>query len=675
MDLDRPLTEIPFIGPTYKQKLKKLKLETWHDLLTHVPHRYLDYRPQKTNLRIEIGQPLTVQGKIVTAHNQYTKANKKIQLVEIATRDKTFLAIWFNQPFIIRNFEIGQAYSFSGIIDWFSKKQALIAPLFEKILPGKPLVHTGQIVSIYPETQGLSSKWLRSRLSYLINSKITSDDYLDHEIRKRFELTDLCGAFQEVHFPKTLENAEKARTRLAFDELLFLHLANIKKKRKWKKEKVGHELLIDSSELDEMLKTLPFKLTKSQLTSLNEIVEDLGKKTPMNRLLQGDVGSGKTVIAAIAAWLAHKNGLQTMVMAPTQILAKQHFETFSKLLRNQKIRLSLVVGNNRSKTDEVDKADIIIGTHALLFGKRQLSGVGLIVIDEQHRFGVKQRGKLTEISKKNTKYPHVLTMTATPIPRTVALTFYGELDVSYITELPHGRQPITTLIVPPEKRDNGYEWIKEQIRENKISVFVVCPLIEESEVETMSQIKSAKVEYEKLKNIFSEFRVGLLHGKLKGSEKDRVVEKFREGQYDILVATPVVEVGIDIPNAAIMVIETADRFGLAQLHQIRGRVGRGEKKSWCLLMSESKNSKAQNRLKALRQTLCGFELSEIDLTMRGPGEMFGSKQHGIPSLRVASWQDYKLIAKTREFAIEIFQQPEKHRTILNYFEQRQISGN
>ena len=371
----------------------------------------------------------------------------------------------------------------------------------------------------------------------------------------------------------------------------------------------------------------------------------------MNRLLEGDVGSGKTVVAAVASFAVFLNGFQTIIMAPTQILASQHYETFKKLLTSFGVRISLITSD--IKKSDLGRNDVFIGTHSLIHNKVSFDKVGLVVIDEQHRFGVEQRKHL--VKKSGT--PHTLTMTATPIPRTVALTSYGDLDLSVLTEMPKGRLKVTTWFVPETKRKGAYEWIKSRIKDHKSQVFIVCPLIEDSEFETMADVKSVTTEFEKLKKIFGGLKLGLLHGRLKPNEKAQILKDFRSGKTDILVTTPVVEVGLDIPNATIMVIEAAERFGLAQLHQLRGRVGRSEKKSYCLLFSNIKYSK---RLRAMEKMHSGFELAELDLKIRGPGEIFGTAQSGFPELKVASWSNYPLIKKAKDIASDIINNPSKY---------------
>ena len=422
------------------------------------------------------------------------------------------------------------------------------------------------------------------------------------------------------------------------------------------------DLKIDKKAVHTFIKNLSFKLTNSQEKIVDEIFSDFSKKYPMNRLLEGDVGSGKTVVAAIGAFISFINGYQTVFMAPTQILAQQHYNTLKELFDPYKARISLLTSGQVKK--DLGKEDIFVGTHSLINKNALFDKVSLVVIDEQQKFGVNQREKLVKKARNKKISPHVLNLTATPIPRTVALTLYGDLDLSILDELPPKRLPITTWLVPPTKRQGAYKWIQKNIQDNKIQVYIVCPLIEESQKETMQTVKSAKSEFEKLKKVFPNLSLDLMHGKLKSKEKENIIERFKKGKTDILVSTPVVEVGIDVGNATIMVIEAAERFGLSSLHQLRGRVGRGTKKSYCLLFTESKSEKVVTRLSAMQKNLNGFELAELDLKLRGPGEVFGIKQHGFPELKIASWQDIGLIKKTKKVALDVIKSPKKYKELL-----------
>jgi ATP-dependent DNA helicase RecG len=669
MKLSSSVSELALVGPYYQKKLSKLGIFEVSDLLNHVPHRYIDFSQVFPISKVKAGDILTVKGKIKSIKNQYTRSVRKIQFAEIEDKTGTISAIWFNQPYIINTLKEGEDVSLSGKIDWFGRKIAFISPEYEKNVVGKVGLHTGRLVPIYPETSGLSSKWLRGRIKEALIQ--TSNDILEilpDEVLKKYTLAQLKDSFYYIHFPESLNQAAEGRKRLAFDELLLLHIASFRRKLDWKKNDSTFNLNIDKKAIGEFISKLNFKLTASQLKVVEEMFSDFTKKYPMNRLLEGDVGSGKTVVAAIGAFISFINGYQTVFMAPTQILAQQHYNTLKELFDPYKARISLLTSGQIKK--DFGKQDIFVGTHALINKNELFDKVSLVVIDEQQKFGVSQREKLIKKARNKKVSPHVLNLTATPIPRTVALTLYGDLDLSTLNELPQGRLPITTWLVPPTKREGAYKWIEKSIKDEKVQVYLVCPLIEESEKETMLTIKSAKKEFETLKKVFPNLTLGLMHGKLKSKEKEEIINKFKEGKTDILVSTPVVEVGIDVENATIMVIEAAERFGLSSLHQLRGRVGRGTKKSYCLLFTESKTEKVTTRLSAMQKNLNGFELAELDLKLRGPGEVFGTKQHGFPELKIASWQDIDLIKETKEVALEAINSPKKYQTLLELVDSR-----
>ena len=643
MDLTSPITDLPKVGPVLGLKFEKLGIFSVENLFYHAPSRYIDYSQVMPVAKVAPGETVTVHAKIVSIKNIYSRRGLKMQIGSVEDATGKIMVVWFNQPFLIRTLYPGCLVSLSGKAGFFSNKICLSSPDYELLTDaGKPTVHTGRLVPVYPETSGLSSRWIRTTVKNAFeNTEI--EDFLPNKLPLR-------DAIKFVHFPKDLEEVEKGRERLAFNELLFLHLKSLHRKKSWRKNKPAHKLAVDRLTIDRFIGSLPFKLTDSQDKAVSEILKDLSDKVPMNRLLEGDVGSGKTAVAAIAAFAAFANGFQTVIMAPTQILAEQHYATLNELFKDYKVRLSLITSS--TKKSDLGRADVFVGTHALIHKKISFSNIALVVIDEQHRFGVEQRAHL--VKKSGT--PHVLTMTATPIPRTIALTTYGDLDLSVLTEMPKGRDKITTWTVPPQKRQSAYGWIKKQLAGSKSQVFIICPLIEESEKETMEGVKAATEEFRNLKSIFSHFKLGLLHGRLKAKEKEKVLGNFRNRKIDVLVSTPVVEVGIDIPNATVMVIEDAERFGLAQLHQLRGRVGRGNKKSYCLLFSKIKYSR---RLAAMEKTHSGFELAELDLKLRGPGEIFGTRQSGFAELKVASWGNYELIRETRDLAENIMENPSK----------------
>ncbi|MFC1653215.1 ATP-dependent DNA helicase RecG, partial [Patescibacteria group bacterium] len=524
-------------------------------------------------------------------------------------------------------------------------------------------LHTGRLVPIYPETYGVSSKWIRSRINPLLSQVDTFiNDWLPQNIIDQEKLISLKKALKQIHLPEDQKQLDEARKRLAFDELFLLQLASQKRKYLWQHKKLSHPLQVNQEKVLDFISNLPFTLTKAQNQSIKEILKDLGEEQPMNRLLQGDVGSGKTVVAAAAAYVTYLNNLKSIVLAPTEILAQQHFKTLSSTLEPLGLSVELITSSTSKKIKESiskTKADIVVGTHALLY--RDIpENLGLLVVDEQHRFGVEQRAKLLKAKKT----PHLLAMTATPIPRTVALSVYGELDLSIIDEMPKGRKSVKTWVVSEDKRQNAYQWIEEQISQDDTQAFIVCPLIEESESDLLSNVRSVETEYEYLtKKIYKNLSLGLLHGRMKSKEKQKAVEEFKKKTHQILVSTPVIEVGIDIPNASIILIESSERFGLAQLHQLRGRVGRGDKQSYCLLFTSTKQAQDIKRLKAMETNNSGFKLAELDLKLRGPGEMYGVKQHGFTRLKIANFSDQILIKTTHNHAKELIT---KNPTLSNY---------
>ena len=624
LSLETPVRFVPHIGPVMADRLTNLEIFTVQDLLYHVPFRYDDFSLVSKIAAVQPGETVTINATIQSIKNIFTKTGKRIQEAKVTDETGNLTVIWFNQIYLVKILHAGDFMHLSGKIDWFGNKLVMSSPAYEI---GSSL-HTGRLVPIYPETEGVSSKWLRGRIAYILEN-ITLHDFLPEEIIKTNNLFSLEAALHAVHFPKNASEIEKGRHRIAFDEVFLLQLHADVQKRAWQATEKAKPIAPVN------IPKLPFTLTGDQNRAIAEILEDLRQPVPMNRILEGDVGSGKTVVAATAMYAAYKSGLVSLLMAPTQILAQQHFETIAKLLSPYGITIGLVTGDTKTG------GDILVGTHALL--SQPHKNVGLVVVDEQHRFGVEQRGQLLG-DKKFT--PHFLTMTATPIPRTMAKTILGNLDISVLQEMPKGRQLVKTWVVPPEKRAAGYDWMKEQINKTGGQIFIICPLIEASE--TLTEVKSVKDEYEKIKKIFPDKKIGLLHGKMKTDEKTKILNDFRKKKIAILVATPVVEVGIDIPNATIMVVEGADRFGLGQLHQLRGRVGRGALQSYCLLFTENTDEKTLERLKSLETIHNGPELAEVDLRLRGPGEVFGTRQHGVPHLKIAKFTDMETIREVQQ---------------------------
>lgn len=623
------------------EKLGKLGIKTVEDLLYWVPFRYNDFSLVSPIARTQPGETVTVRGKVTSIKNAFTKTGKKLQQAKVADQTGTIDVIWFNQMYLTRVIRPGDRISLSGKVDWFGHKIVMISPEYE-ISEGESL-HTGRLVPVYSETAGLSSKWLRGRIAFVLKECLPSvKEFLPEEIRSKYRLIGLHEAIQTVHFPKMTEEAKIARERLSFDELFLLQLRAQEQKRLWEETKKAH--LISHGDVSSFITSLPFALTRDQKKALTDILSDLEKSIPMNRLLEGDVGSGKTVVSAAAMFVVYRSRFRSILMAPTEILALQHAASLKQFLAPHGVSVGILTGSKKDKTT----ADVLVGTHALLAKTATFTNVGLLVIDEQQRFGVSQRTLLTEKTTGRTT-PHLLTMTATPIPRTVARTIWGNLDLSVLTDMPLGRKPVKTWLVPKEKREKAYQWIKRELAEQDAQAFIVCPLIEESE--TLTTVRAAAKEFEFLsKKIFPDLRLGLLHGRLKAQEKTRIIDDFRAHQIDILVTTPVVEVGVDIPNATVMLVEASERFGLSQLHQLRGRVGRGEKPSYCLLFTENETEHVVTRLKTLETNHSGPLLAEIDLKLRGPGELFGTAQHGVPELKVATFSDEAVLRQAGEAA-------------------------
>ncbi len=660
--LTNSISDLPKVGPIFARKFEKLGITTVEDLFYHVPSRYLDYSLVTTINKLHPGETVTIHAKVVSIKNIYSKRGLKMQIGSVEDSTGKVMVLWFNQPFLVKTLYPGRLISISGKVSFFNRKLCLTSPDYELMVEeDTETMHTGRLVPVYPETSGFSSKWIRRKLNEaFILTRL--DEYLPKDILEKNKLIGFKEAVGFVHFPKDLGQAEIGRHRLAFNELINLELKSQIRKLNWDKNKTSARLQIKNTLMNQYIEGLPFKLTNSQNKVIKEILEDLSGKTPMNRLLEGDVGSGKTVVAGAGMFAAFVSGYQSVIMAPTQILANQHYETLKKIFEKFNLRISLITGS--SKKIEIGRSDIYVGTHSLIHSKIDMSGVALVVIDEQHRFGVEQRKHL--IRKSGT--PHVLTMTATPIPRTVALTTYGDMDFSVLTDMPKDRQKVTTWVIPEQKRKGAYKWIGDQISKDGCQAFIVCPLIEDSETETLADVKSVTSEFSKLKNVFPKLHLGLLHGRMSTNEKDKVLNDFRGRKVDILVTTPVVEVGIDIPNATIMVIEAGERFGLASLHQLRGRVGRGSIKSYCLLFTNFHSGKAYTRLKAMEETHSGFELAELDLKLRGPGEIFGTAQSGFPELKIASWNNYELIKAAKEASLILIKNIDKYHWIQSLVE-------
>jgi len=671
--LDAPATSVKGIKSTLAAKFKKLGVSTVRQLLYFYPRRHIDYSQRRLIAELEEGEEQTIVATVWEAAQKTSAKRKRVTEAIVGDESGNMRIVWFNQPYLARYLRPNSRIVISGKVSSFRNRKVFESPEWE-FLETDDLTHTGRLIPVYPLTAGLSPRVARRLVKENLDQWIPRlPDFLPADIRRNAGLITLPEAIKQAHYPDSEAEKDRARRRLAFDEFFIIQLGVLSRKRDWQEGDKGSAFNVDGSCLEPFFNALPFTMTAAQQRALAEIKADLAKTTPMSRLLQGDVGSGKTVVATAAMLIAAENGFQAALMAPTEILAEQHFESICGLLSrasgeagngkpvssyssllSRPLGVGLLTGGLReSQKQEVQERlstgeiNMVIGTHALIQKGVEFPQLGLCVADEQHRFGVMQRSALRS---KGTS-PHVLVMSATPIPRTLSMTLYGDLDLSIIDELPPGRSEIKTKWLAPEQRQKAYDFIRKQIGEGR-QVFIICPLIEESEaIET----RAAITEYERLShNVFPELRLGLLHGRLSSSEKEEVMQRFRSGELDILVSTAVVEVGVDVPNATVMLIEGADRFGLAQLHQFRGRVGRGEHQSYCLLLSEAPSEEARERLGLFEVVRNGFILAEKDLELRGPGEFFGTRQSGLPDLKMARLSDLKLLELARDEAIKIF---------------------
>ncbi len=666
---------------SYLNLLRGIGIETVSDFLMYYPRTHEDQTNFKKINEIKFDEKAILKGAITDIQKQRTKTGKLlIKAIFIDEVGNIAELVWFNQRFLLSSLPICEQVIVSGKPKFDFGKISIMSPTVELLKDTQ--IHAGCIVPVYREHDRLKTSWFREKMSQVIHFAEMFPENLPIEIIQTEKLIDRNTAIRNIHFPESKDLLLASKERLAFEELYIIQRDAYKKKVKWRniEEKNRKQIKMDIDFIKVFFDILPFTLTNAQKVVLYEILKDLEKPFPMNRLLEGDVGSGKTVVVVAAALNVFKAGFQTAIMAPTEVLARQHFSTITKLIDdlvkhkkydevvngikdtkvtqsaldlfssflNQKTpKVGLLTGSVKGKTRkevlkdlESGELNIIVGTHALIQDKVVFDNLGFVVIDEQHRFGVAQRNKLKDLF-----VPHVLNMSATPIPRSLALTAYGDQDLSVINEMPPGRKPIITKVVPERERAKVYEFIKTEIKKGR-QIYVICPLIDESDV---LEVKSVMKEYEFLKlDIFPEFQIGLMHGKLSPQEKTYVMNSFKEKELDILVSTSVIEVGIDVPNATIMIIEGAERFGLAQLHQFRGRVGRGETQSYCFLFTNSENSISIDRLKYMEEFTDGFKLAEIDLRLRGPGEVYGIKQSGIPDLRIASLKDTEMIVRVKK---------------------------
>lgn len=648
------LQKIKGVGPKTVEMFSKANLQTAHDLITFLPRTHEDFTDVVSIADITPGKK-TIKARCEKISTRPVRRGLRITTATLADDTGKLQAVWFNQPYRTTQLAGDDEFYFSGEFEYNYNKYQLSNPSAEKV--SEMPVQTDRLLPVYRQVKGLKTQLVRKIIAELKPLITMMPETLPDWVITRQNLMSRADAYTNIHFPKTADDVLRARERLGFEELFHLLLASQLNKQENAKL-VGWHIPFDQSVVAGFVQKLPFELTGAQRRAAWQIIQDFERKVPMNRMLQGDVGSGKTVVAGLGARQAAHHGFQTALMAPTEILASQHAETLSKLLQPFGVSVGLLTGSVKGQARKVlyeqianGAVDVVVGTHALIQEKVQFKKLGFVVIDEQHRFGVQQR---QELLKKSEHMPHLLAMTATPIPRSLALTVYGELDVSVLNELPKGRKPIATKLWSPNSQAQLYEKVDEQIKQGR-QAYVICSLIDDN---PDNDIKSVESEYNKLRNsIFKHRKIGLLHGKMKSEEKDAVMTLFSSGELDILVSTTVVEVGVDVPNSTVMIIENADRFGLSQLHQLRGRVGRSVHQSYCyLVMSDS--SKPSERLKEIEKSNDGFYLAEVDLRLRGPGEIYGRSQHGALNLEVASLADTQLIARAQQSARKFAEDPE-----------------
>ncbi|MBI2724054.1 MAG: ATP-dependent DNA helicase RecG [Chloroflexi bacterium] len=680
LGIDAPIFALARVPFGLGVKFDKLNVRTVHELLTLFPRRHVDYGDPVPVAQLEFGREQTVRAHVWSAKERVMGFRMRSAEATIGDTSGMMTCTWFNQPWVAKQLPVNAEVVVSGRVGEYKGRPKFDNPEWELWSPD--LAHTGRLVPIYPLTAGIQNRTIRRVMQEALErfAPLLTDP-LPEEMRQRLGLLGIEEAVRQMHYPTEKAALERARTRLAFDELLPIQLTMQVRRRVFQKSAPAEPMPMSAAVESAFRATLPFSLTGAQDRVLFEVLSDLRRPVPMSRLVQGDVGSGKTVIAAAAIVAAIENGRQAVMMAPTEILAEQHFRTLKTLLgangaegplatarpafldpvklphlfRNRErpgeIRIALLTGSlkaaeRRELVSQLERGeiDVACGTHALIQSGVRFHDLGVSIVDEQHRFGVMQRAALREKGAMSVHTPHMLVMTATPIPRTLALTLYGDLDIAVIDQMPPGRRAIKTTWVGPDEREDAERFVRAQVAEGR-QAFVICPLVEESET---LDVKSATAEYERLRSrVYPDLRLELLHGRMSGKQKDAAMRRFREGEADILVSTAVIEVGIDIPNASVMMIEGADRFGLAQLHQFRGRVGRGADQSYCLLLCDEPTEEARKRLELMEETSDGFRLAEADMQLRGPGQFFGTKQSGLPGLKVAKLTDVKLIELSR----------------------------
>ena len=667
--IDQKLSILPEIGIKKAESLARLDLHTVRDLLFYYPRDHIDYGRQVNISELTGGETVTIIATVKRFNFFTSPKNKKLSILELILKDNTgqikvsrfFAGARFTsrgwQETLKRNYPVGSMLAACGLVKGSKYGLTLDNPELEVLAnPGDPIdsLTIGRVVPIYSLTEGVVANTVRQAVMAALTAVVNLKDPLPKGLREKYDLMELKEAIPNIHFPKDSDSLKIARRRLVFDEFFYLQVGLLQRQKQAKAIQTGAVLTPKGKLLEKFQKILPFKFTGAQQRVINEILTDLQKPTPMNRLVQGDVGSGKTVVAVMAILAAIQSGYQAALMAPTEVLAEQHYRKLVSWFNLLHLPVELLTGSTKiAKRREIHsqletgELPLLVGTHALIQDKVNFQRLGLVVIDEQHRFGVQQRAKLQQKGEQ----PHVLTMTATPIPRTLALTVHGDLDVSQIDELPPGRQQIKTTLLTGHQRTQAYDLIRREVAQGR-QVYVVLPLVEESE---KLDLRSAVEEHQKLQeSVFPDFQVGLLHGRMTSAEKEEAIHKFRDNETQIIVSTTVIEVGVDVPNATVMLIEHAERFGLSQLHQLRGRVGRGAAQSYCLLMSSSRSADAQQRLKVLEQSQDGFFISEMDMRFRGPGEVMGTRQSGVADFTLASLvEDEDILLLARQAAEKV----------------------
>lgn len=657
MDLNKDVKYIKGVGPNRVQLLNKLGIFTLKDLITYYPRSYEDRSKPKNIAECVNGDEVLIEAIACGKLSDARLKGKTMQKLLVRDETGSCTITWFNQSYLKNKFEIGKSYKFYGKISNNFGKITMTSPVFDE---NEKNFNTGKIIPLYPLTYQLSQNVLRRIIEEglaEVEGKLV--ETLPNYLLEEYGLEEINEATKYIHFPRELEDFDRARKRLVFEELLSTQLALLMLKNSYHNE--GEGIAFDKNvKMSDVINQLPFKLTKAQIKVLEEIDNNMEAKTSMNRLLQGDVGSGKTVVAMCAAYKAVKCGYQVAIMAPTAILATQHLENFQNLLEQLNIKCELLIsGISKKKKEQLlerlanGDIDILIGTHAIIEENVVFKNLGLVVTDEQHRFGVKQRTKIAEKGKN----PDVLVMTATPIPRTLALILYGDLDISIIDELPPNRKKIETFAVNKKMTERVNGFIEQQIQEGR-QAYIVCPLVEENEELDLKSVEQLYETYQK--KVFPQYKVECIHGKMRPKQKDEIMERFKAGEIDILISTTVIEVGVDVPNSNIMVIENAERFGLAQLHQLRGRVGRGDYQSYCVLKYEGKSDTVRERMKVMCGTNDGFIISEKDLELRGSGDFFGTMQHGLPEFKIANlFEDMPILKSVQSIATKILQDDPK----------------